>query len=150
MTGSTVRANQYSGAGNASDGGVLIFGGCGDPLVTHAVVAGNTLTSNDVGVYLDDEAGSDCSDAPSTATLNEVTGNRISNPSVTNTTGFSTTPACGYQAGISDLGNHDVLALNSISGAGYASHPACTTGQPYVTYPVDTTGAKSPVTVFNF
>lgn len=149
MTGSTVRANQYSGAGNASDGGVLIFGGCGDPLVTHAVVAGNTLTSNDVGVYLDDEAA-DCSDAPSTATLNEVTGNRISNPSVTNTTGFSTTPACGYQAGISDLGNHDVLALNSISGAGYASHPACTTGQPYVTYPVDTTGAKSPVTVFNF
>jgi hypothetical protein len=105
-----------------------------------------------VGIYLDNEGASDCDTtpgkAPTTATLNEVTGNRISNPTVTNKTGTSST--CGYQAGISDLGNRDVLVLNSISGAGYANHPTCTTAQPYVTYPVDTTGAKSPVAVFNF
>jgi hypothetical protein len=149
VTANTVRGNQYSGAGAAADGGILIYGGCGDPLVTHVSVAGNTLTSNDVGVYLDNSA-SDCQSAPSTATGNEVSGNRISSPAVTNTTGESTSPACGYQAGISDLGNRDVIALNSISGAGYANHPTCSPAQPYVTHQVDTAGSRSPVVLFNF
>jgi hypothetical protein len=41
-----------------------------------------------------------------------------------------------------------VIIYNDISGAGYASHPACTT-QPYFTYKVDTTGSVDPLVLFS-
>jgi hypothetical protein len=44
-----VSGNQYSGGGAASSAGVLLYGGCGDPLVKNVSVTGNTLTNNDVG-----------------------------------------------------------------------------------------------------
>lgn len=140
----TVSDNQYSGAGNASDGGVLIFGGCGDPLVTNVNVTGNTLTNNDVGVYLSNNDPT-CTVAPGTRTHDTVTKNMISSSAVTNTSGFSISPLCGYQAGISDLGNHDVITSNKVSGAGYATHPTCTVTAPYVTFPIDTTGSIASV-----
>jgi hypothetical protein len=137
---SKVSANQYSGPGFASDGGILLFGGCGDPLTRHISVSRNTLTNNDVGVYLANYDPT-CTVAPGSATRNRVTHNRISSAAVTNTTGDSQTPPCGYQAGISDLGNRDLLDDNSISGAGYRNHPTCTPGAPYVTFRIDTTGS---------
>lgn len=68
---------------------------------------------------------------------------------MTNTSGDGTTPACGDQAGVSDLGNHDVIIDNDISGAGYANHPNCTTAQPYVADKIDTTGSVDPLVLFN-
>ena len=35
--------------------------------------------------------------------------------------GWSTGPAVGFQAGVFDVGNHDEICENAISGAGYAS-----------------------------
>lgn len=145
----TVSANQYSGPGNASSTGLLIYGGCGDPLVKNVTVTGNTFTSNDVGVYLFN-AAANCTDAPGTRTGDSVRSNRISDPAVTNTSGYSMTPRCGYQAGVADLGNHDAIIGNAISGAGYASHPTCSAAQPYVSHAVDTTGAIDPLVALNY
>jgi hypothetical protein len=145
----TVRGNQYTGGGAASSAGVLLYGGCGDPLVTGVSVTGNTLTNNDVGADLSN-ADPSCANPPSTKTADVVADNRISDSAVTNTSGASTTPLCGYQAGVSDFGNHDVITANHISGTGYLNHPNCTVAQPYVTYRIDTTGSLDPLVVFNF
>ena len=139
----TVSGNQYSGGGAASSAGVLLYGGCGDPLVKDVSVAGNTLTNNDVGAELSNSDPS-CANPPSTKTDDVVAGNRISDSAVTNTSGASTTPLCGYQAGVQEFGNHDVITENHISGTGYLNHPTCTTAQPYVTYRIDTTGSLEP------
>jgi hypothetical protein len=144
----TVSGNQYSGGGAASSAGVLLYGGCGDPLVKNVTVAGNTLTNNDVGADLSNSDPS-CANPPSTKTHDVVAGNRISDSAVTNTSGASTTPLCGYQAGVQEFGNHDVITENRISGTGYLNHPTCTTAQPYVTYRIDTTGSLDPLVIFN-
>jgi hypothetical protein len=146
----TVSGNQYSGApGTASSAGVLIYGGCGDPLVMGVSVTGNTLTNNDVGADLEN-ADPSCANPPSTKTDDVVADNRISDSAVTNTGGASTTPLCGYQAGVQEFGNHDVIAANHISGTGYLNHPNCTVAQPYLTYRIDTSGSLDPLVVFNF
>jgi hypothetical protein len=44
-----------------------------------------------------------------------VKNNTISNDAVTNTAGNG---ACGYQAGIADVGHSDLIVNNSISGVG--------------------------------
>jgi hypothetical protein len=150
ITDNTVSGNQYSGGGNASSTGVLIFGGCGTPLESNIRVAGNVLTNNDIGVYVwNGSPDPSCTVAPRTGTYDSVTGNRISDSAVTNTSGQSTSPLCGYQAGIQEFGNHDVIAYNDISGAGYLNHPTCTTTQSYVTFRIDTTGSIDPLVAFN-
>jgi hypothetical protein len=144
----TVTGNQYSGPGLASGDGILLYGGCGAPLVRHVLVAGNTLVNNDVGVWLGNyDPG--CGAASRVWTGDVVTRNRISDSAVTNLNGFSTSPACGYQAGVQDLGNHDVIAFNGIYGAGYLDHPSCTVAHPYVTFGIDTTGSIDPIVFFN-
>jgi hypothetical protein len=150
IVSNTVSANQYSGmAGfNSEAVGVLIFGGCGSPLSRHVLVAGNTLANNDVGVWLGNYDPS-CSVASSTESGDVVTRNRISSSAVTNISSFSASPVCGYQGGIEDLGNRDVITFNSISGMGYLKHPECITAQPYVTFGIDTTGSIDPFVYFN-
>jgi hypothetical protein len=146
----TVSANQYSGGGYASSAGILIFGGCGTPLERNVQVAGNTLTNNDVGVYLwNGSPDPSCTVTPSTITGDVVTDNRISDSAVTNTSGQSTSPLCGYQAGIQEFGNHDVITFNHVDGAGYQNHPTCTVAQPYVTYKIDTRGSADPIVLLN-
>ena len=144
----TVSGNQYSGGGAASSAGVLLYGGCGDPLVKNVAVTGNTLTNNDVGAELSNSDPS-CANPPSSKTDDVVAANKISDSAVTNTSGASTTPLCGYQAGVQDFGSHDVITENHISGTGYLNHPTCTTAQPYVTARIDTTGSLDPVVIFN-
>ena len=48
----SVSANQYTGTGEASSTGVLLFGGCGDELVTNVEVHDNTVVNNDVGISM--------------------------------------------------------------------------------------------------
>jgi hypothetical protein len=146
VTNNSVSLNQYSGPAGASSGGVLVFGGCGDPLTPDIVVNHNTLTDNDVGVFLFN-ALPDCVAAPTTMTNDRATGNTISNGAITNTSGFG--PGCGYQAGISDVGNDDTINQNEISGIGYTPAQGdpitgCSPPGTVVVLPVDTSGAIGP------
>ena len=119
MTSNTVTENAYTGANLASSGGILVVGGpCFGTGLAYTVglnVSKNTLSGNDVGVWLFN-ADMDCN-APTLKTNNTVKFNTISKDMVTNTTGFSST--CGYQAGVADVGHKDLIVNNSISGFGY-------------------------------
>jgi hypothetical protein len=119
----TVSGNAYTGPNGASSGGVLIFGGpffgVGVPYTTGVQVSHNTLTDNDVGIYLynADTNGS----APKTQTKNGAVNNTI-----TNNLGDSNKTGCGsigYQAGISALGTKDNIVNNKITGSGYTPSP---------------------------
>ena len=118
VTGNTVTGNAYTGTNGASSAGILVVGGAylgSYPYTVGLNITKNTLTGNDVGVWVinADASGS----APTTNTNNTVKLNTISNVAVTNTTGYNAT--CGYQAGIADLGHRDLIVNNSISGFGY-------------------------------
>jgi parallel beta-helix repeat protein len=119
VTNNTVTGNAYTGANLASSGGIIVIGGpCFGPPNAYTVgltIATNTLTNNDVGVWLLN-ANESCR-TPSTKTDNTVKSNTISNDAVTNTTGFSAT--CGYQVGVADVGHTDSIVSNAISGFGY-------------------------------
>jgi hypothetical protein len=124
VTENTVTGNAYSGPNFASSGGILVVGGpffnspgFSSPYTVGLTITRNTLANNDVGVFLSnaDENGL----APKTRTKNSIKLNDITNDFVTNTTGQSTSPACGYQAGISDVGTKDLIVNNEISGVGY-------------------------------
>jgi Right handed beta helix region len=131
VSGNTVSGNAYTGPNLASSGGILVVGGeCFGTGLAYTVglsITKNTLTNNDVGVWLFN-ADASCI-APTTKTNNSVKLNTISNNAVTNTTGYSAT--CGYQAGIADVGHRDLIVNNSISGFGYTPQvPDCDTAQP--------------------
>jgi len=136
VNNNTVSGNAYTGANGASSGGILIYGGCGDPLTTGVDVKNNTLVNNDVGIFLFN-GDATCNGAPATPTNNSAHNNTISNDAVTNTSGNG--DGRGYQAGIDDVGNSDEMTNNTISGAGYA-----TQDHPAFVRPIDTTQAINP------
>ncbi len=122
----TVTGNSYTGMNFASSGGILLFGGScyGGNLTTNVHVSNNNVVGNDVGVWLSDlvvdpNNANNCL-APSTSTNVQIYKNTITNDAVNNVSGyiFNGAPA-GYQAGISDAGNHDKITFNSICGVGY-------------------------------
>lgn len=130
VTRSTITGNNYTGTGVASSTGVLVFGGggsaCGigpsSPLVKYATFADNRLIGNDVGIDLAN-LNSTCTKSATTPTRDTVLGNVIQNgngyPSAdANISGWSA--SVGYQAGVADEGDSDVIYGNAISGAGYA------------------------------
>lgn len=137
VEGSTVSGNNYTGTGDASAAGILVFGGggsvCGigatSPLVRQARFTNNRLTENDIGIALYN-LDSTCTKSAPTPTSDLVCGNVIQNShgysggtasADANITGWTNqTPNVGYQAGVSDEGNHDVICDNAISGPGYA------------------------------
>ena len=103
-------------------------------------VNNNLLVNNDVGIYLNNYSSDPNCTAPAPASTNDMADhNTIRNNALTNigdgtSSGF---PYKGYQAGIDDIGNHDTITENTISGAGYV--PSRTThGGPFVTA-IDTT-----------
>jgi hypothetical protein len=131
-----ITGNNYTGDKGASSAGILAFGGggkaCGNgafsPLVRQARFISNRLAGNDVGILLANYNAS-CTRSTASFTGDVACRNVIQNsngyphgqPSAdANTTGWSMTPAVGYQAGISDAGNRDVICDNAIYGAGYA------------------------------
>jgi hypothetical protein len=134
VTGNTVTGNSYTGnTGFEADSsaGILVVGGagvstfCGPggtdgtpcPYTVGLTITKNTMTGNDVGVWLfnSDSSGN----PPNIATNNAVKINKISNVFVKNTSGYTFSPACGYQAGVSDNGKKDLIVNNTISGFGY-------------------------------
>jgi len=134
-----VADNSYTGtSSNASSGGILVFGGCGDPLSIGVEVEGNVLSNNDVGIYLNNYSA-DCTAPASQKTNDMALNNTISNDAVTNMSSFTASNGStysGYQAGIDDIGNRDLISHNTITGIGYT--PAQTTpGGPFV-IPIDT------------
>src|SRR5258708_9253229 len=96
VTGNTVTGNAYSGANGASSGGILVVGGpcfgAGLSYATGLSITRNTLTTNDVGVFLFNGDASYA--APASRTDNSVKLNTISNSAVINTTGQTMTPPC--------------------------------------------------------
>jgi hypothetical protein len=131
----TVTGNSYTGAGQASSGGILLVGGdCyGGLATTNTKIQNNTALGNDVGVFLSNLDGS-CNPV-STPTKNTAENNVLVNNAVNNTTGNGTGP---YQAGISDQGSQDVIKGNYICGPGY---PGTNTGGLFA---IDTTATNNP------
>lgn len=133
----TVTGNSYTGGGNSSTG-ILLFGGCGYPLVTGVQIVKNTIGSetlgggNDIGIAAINLDSTTCSVAPTTASNVKVINNAITNDEKTN--------AIPYQAGISDCGVNDKLINNDISGSGY--DPASGTGYLSIDISGCTTAAK--------
>lgn len=126
----TVSENSYTGVSTVS-GGIIVVGGpgygtCPDgapcAYTVGTQIVDNTVTNNDIGIYLTNLDSS--FNAPSTATNVNVVNNTVSSSALQNNYGGS-----GYQAGIADVGNNDKLINNKISGAGYdpaANLPAYT------------------------
>ncbi len=52
MYNNSIKDNQYTGDGFASSAGVLLFGGCGDELVTNVEVHDNIAADNDIGIAM--------------------------------------------------------------------------------------------------
>ena len=132
VTENTVTGNAYTGPNGASSGGILVVGGAcfgaGLPYATGISITKNTLTANDVGVFLFN-GDANCV-VPTSRTNNSVKSNTISNDAVTNTTGQTISPACGYQAGVSDFGTKDLIVNNEVSGTGYTPISGDCAGTP--------------------
>jgi hypothetical protein len=111
-----VSGNSYTGANQASSGGILIVGGAcfSSDLVTNIDIEGNVGVNNDVGIWLFQADGS-CNPSPDPTNIT-ISNNSVFNNAINNTTGNITQ---GYQAGIADTGNGDVIKNNDVCGLGY-------------------------------
>lgn len=112
-----VAGNSYTGANQAASGGIIVIGGAcyGGDLTVNTRVEQNTGIGNDVGVWFSNLDAA-CN-PPTTPTKNTAQNNRLVNNAINNTTGNG--PTMGYQAGISDQGDFDVIQNNDICGLGY-------------------------------
>lgn len=115
-----VSGHSYTGTSTVS-GGIIVVGGpgygtCpdGNPCAysTNTKIIQNTVTNNDVGIFLTNLAAD--FGPPATATNIKAVNNTVSSSALQNNYG-----GVGYQAGISDVGNNDKMTANRISGAGY-------------------------------
>jgi hypothetical protein len=119
---STFENNEYTGPGGyASATGVLVFGGCGDPLATGVDIHDNTITNNDSGVVLANyTADPQCVASATTPTNNHVHNNTISKgDGETNHSPFADEAGnnyTGYQVGIGVTGDKDEINDNTITG----------------------------------
>ncbi|HYO64951.1 MAG TPA: right-handed parallel beta-helix repeat-containing protein [Archangium sp.] len=105
VTGNRVSGNAYTRA-DAASSGILVSRSTGAPLVTGLVVEGNTLTDNDIGIYLFQDAG----DPPEASARARIAHNVLQHGAVSNP----------YQAAIADYyGTGSLITSNDISGRGY-------------------------------
>ena len=126
VTYNTVSGNSYTGSGNASDGGILVFGGAcfgaGTPLTIGTIIEHNTLQDNDVGAYVSNlivDTNGYCA-LPPTSTNILIEKNHITNTASSNISGYNNfNYPGGYQAGVSDEGYADQITSNQICGVGY-------------------------------
>jgi len=151
VTSSTIAGNNYTGTPQDEGyyptyaDGILVYGGggsvCGigkvSPLVRGVHLIGNTLTNNDVGVQLFN-VNARCDKSVSTRTRDVACGNVIRNShgyaggaaaADANIAGYETAKKVfiGYQAGVTDSGDRDVICNNQIGGTGYSQRDATST-----------------------
>jgi hypothetical protein len=135
-----VTDNSYTGANGDLGGGILVYGGpCnGGAATINTDVDQNTALNNDVGVWFSNLDGS-CLPL-STPTRNHAHSNTLLNNAINNTTGNS--PTQGYQAGILDQGDFDVMGDNYICGLGY--QPSASTAAVAL-FTIDVTATNNPL-----
>jgi parallel beta-helix repeat protein len=116
----TISDNTYTGPAFASSTGILVFGGCGGPLVTNTTVFDNVTYENDIGIALVNY-NTTCTGPPTAQTSDLIIDNELHNTHITNVGAwtFGTTSYQGYQAGIDVVGNSDSITSNYIYGLGY-------------------------------
>ena len=144
VTNSTITGNNYTGTPQQEGyyptyaTGILVYGGggsvCGigknSPLVRKASLTGNTLTNNDVGIQLFN-VNARCDKSVRTPTRDVACHNVIRNThgytggtasADANIAGYETARKhfIGYQAGVADSGDRDVICDNQFGGIGYA------------------------------
>ena len=138
-----VFGNSYTGANEASSGGILLFGGAlfGLNYEVNVNVVNNTLIGNDVGIYAVNLDGS--GNPASTRTNINILSNTVQNNAINNTTGDG--PTTGYQAGIVDQGDLDRIIGNQICGIGYKPQTTPT----MVVFMVDTTATNHATSIAN-
>jgi hypothetical protein len=97
--------------------GVLVVGGpgYGFPYTRDATISGNAITNADVGINVF-EIEEDDSPAPEPTRI-VITRNLIRNDGLTNLMGWD--DETGFQAGIADYANGDVIVGNVVLGPGY-------------------------------
>lgn len=135
VTGNRVDGNAYTGSDYFASG-ILVVGGSYNarPLCTDAVIQGNQLDGNDVGIFLFQAEGPNA-DPPATSTRLRVTDNDVHRDAVTN--GYV------YQAGVADLGGGNTISGNRIMGAGYSPNTL-----PGSTFPVDVVAGAAAKVAF--
>lgn len=140
-----VVGNSYTGSGETSSGGILLYGGpgYGGATETGITVQKNTLVGNDVGIWFSNIGGSPSYLPVTTPTQNQAVNNTIRNNAVNNTTGNG--PTQGYQAGISDQGDGDIIEGNSICGIGYTGGISPSAAL----YVIDVTDTNNAIVEFN-
>jgi hypothetical protein len=123
-----VTGNAYTGLNDASSTGILVFGGCGDPMITNVSVSGNIVRNNDIGIYLvnNPETDATCSLPPTTPTNDTIDLNLLTDSAVTNVSGNLPGSPPGFQAGIYEFGDGDSIFLNAIAGVGYTDTASTT------------------------
>jgi hypothetical protein len=151
VTNSTITGNNYTGTPQEEGyyptyaTGILVYGGggkvCGigasSPLVRKASLTGNTLTNNDVGIQLFN-VNARCTRSVRTPTADVACHNAIRNThgytgrtasADANIAGYETAKKVfiGYQAGVADSGDRDVICDNQFGGIGYAQRDATST-----------------------
>lgn len=139
-----VQGNSYSGAGDTASGGIIVVGGScySGALSIGSTINHNIVVGNDIGVWLSNLDGNTC--VPTlTPTKIKANNNVISYDAVNNTTGNG--PGAGYQAGIADQGDADMMDNNGICGVGYTP----VTPPPYL-YFIDLTVTNSPTATGNY
>ena len=132
--------NSYTGSAFASSAGVIIFGGAGYPLVKGVAVEHNTLVNNDVGIYLNNFSPDPNFTGAATQKTNDMAEyNSISNDARTNVGKAPLIQGTfsGYQTGIEDIGNNDLIEHNTIGGFGYTPTNTTNTSAAFV-IPIDT------------
>lgn len=138
----SINNNEYTGPGGfASATGVLVYGGCGDPLATNVQVHDNSLTNNDSGVVLANyTADPNCVASATTPTNDQVHDNVIAkNDGITNHSPFTdenNNPYTGYQVGVADTGDNDQVHDNKVSSTDGAFGPMVTSGGEFLA-PID-------------
>jgi hypothetical protein len=134
-----VAGNSYTGPNAASSGGILLVGGdyFSGPAVTNTEIQQNVVLNNDVGIWL---VNLDSGGNPvATPTHNLVSNNTVVNNAINNTTGNS--PTQGYQAGIADSGDADVIKNNDVCGLGYTPRGTATAAL----FDIDVTFTNNPI-----
>ncbi|MDY7226424.1 PKD domain-containing protein [Hyalangium rubrum] len=133
VAGNDISGHSYTG--NDLGTGILVAGGAyyGLELCRDITIEGNTLTDNDIGIYLS-QAEADGS-GPATSTRLRVVDNVLSKGTVTN--GFP------FQAAISDLGGGNLISSNVITGTGYDPET-----QPGATFDVDVVAGDAAQVMF--